>query len=151
MRILYFPPFWYYLSEGFQCEYLVKSFLHHRALSHICSSTYIYIYTHTSAYTYTAIDTDIGTGVGTHLSIMLGLQYQRYPVFCMGSSFIQTTRTSLAVFEVYPCLFLVLLSYFASLKNFSLSSSLLPLSGSTLFSDLSMRSPLLNLSLVDTH
>ena len=71
---------------------------------------------------YLCINTDIGIYIDIHLSLVLGLQYQHYHIFCMDSSFIQLTRLSSMIFKMYPCPFIIFLWQRKEVQNPHLSS-----------------------------
>lgn len=82
----------------------------------------IYLYLHLYMQAYLCINTDIGIYIDIHLSLVLGLQYQHYHIFCMDSSFKQLTRLSSMIFKMYPCPFIIFLWQRKEVQNPHLSS-----------------------------
>lgn len=86
--------------------------------SHISICLYLHLYMQA----YLCINTDIGIYIDIHLSLVLGLQYQHYHIFCMDSSFKRLTRLSSMIFKMYPCPFIIFLWQQKEVQNPHLSS-----------------------------
>lgn len=86
--------------------------------SHISICLYLNLYMQA----YLCINTDIGIHIDIHLSLVLGLQYQHYHIFCMDSSFKRLTRLSSMIFKMYPCPFIIFLWQQKEVQNPHLSS-----------------------------